>query len=122
MEYIESPDGERHRKDECTALYYLNQTHAPVAWELSDGTLAACEDCQPVKGYEVFGEEYDTSDAYDAERELTESFWGMFTDDQRTELESDKIAMREAFANWSDSLCKDGSICSDAYNDLDMAY
>ena len=40
----------------------------------------------------------------------------------RTYGDNDRIAMREAFNNFTDMLCKNGWITEDMYNDMDNPY
>jgi hypothetical protein len=125
MEYIRTKDGETHNKADCVALYHIptGPDSEPVlwAWQSPDDEFHDSNYVTDVTVYVIHGVEYQEDDTDAAEKYLTESFWGMFDESQRAELESDRIAMRESFANWTDALCKDGDICQDSYNDLDMA-
>jgi len=122
MEYIETTDGEIFDKTECTPLFH-SATSTEMGdnlggWEIPDGTSRFVSDVQYIKVYVIHGIEFAEEDSMWAEKYLTECFWQMFDETQRAELESDRIAMRESFANWTDCLCKDGDICQDSYNDL----
>lgn len=122
MKYLEMPNGEKYLEEDCTPLYEISG-EKPVlwAWQDLDGALHDSDDVQEVTMYNIFGAAYDQDESYRAQEYLTQVFWDMFESEQKERLERDWIMMREEFGNWMDSLCKDGEICQNSYNDLDMA-
>lgn len=86
MKMIETPDGERYPKADCTE-----------------------ETC-----YKVFDRVVDTIE--EADEILRPMFYDILRDAGVT-VGADEIADNEGYNNWTDSLCKDGSICDDTYND-----
>jgi hypothetical protein len=122
MEYLETSDGEKFLKEDCTELFNKVGTSLVLwAWQTTDGALHDSDEVTDATVYVIHGKEFEEDESHLAEKYLTGVFWSMFDESQREELESDQIAMRESFANWTDSLCKDGDICQDSYNSLDMA-
>lgn len=66
--------------------------------------------------YEFNGVEFD--DECDLNEALVAAFWQTFGDT----FGDDEPALREAFNNWTDGLCKGGDLSDDAYNDCDLVY
>ena len=107
-------DDENYNADECLELFAKGGSTV-YAYEMPDGTLALIEDTTEETVFQVFGRDFDESDSPLAERFLTETFWANFG---RDSYGDDEVMRNEDFNNWTDSLCKNGDICDDSYNEL----
>ena len=122
MDALRTIDGTVFLKDTATPLYNISGDE-PVLWAWMDENcvLHDSDYLKEVKIYRVFGVDYSAEDSPQAETFLRDIFEGIFDEspEQLENLKQDKIALREAFANWSDIMCKNGEICEDSYNELD---
>lgn len=109
--------GDRHLMDDATQLFPrdLTGTCAAVAWHLSDDTVELVDDMEEINVYRIGDKTFDEDEQPQAEKLLTTMFWEAFSP---SDFGDDDTMKREAFNNWTDSLCKDGEICDDAYDQL----
>lgn len=111
--------GELYIKDDATQLFPrdLTGTCDAVAWHLSDDTVELVDDMEEVTVFRIGMQTILEEDKGEAEAILTAMFWDTFN---RADFGDDIPMKRETFNNWTDALCKDGTICDDAYDQLCM--
>jgi len=105
---------------DCTPLiaaasHDADPHRAVLAYITTDGDAATADDeVEVVTVYRVNDTLHDNID--DASAALS----GMFDEmcaELRADYGNDTIARNEDFNNWTDTLCKDGEICDDTYNE-----
>ena len=110
-------NGDTFPKDETRELFaqLKPNTYTLWAYEFEGSIFADSSDVTETTLYCVGENQHE--DIYDANKELSDMFFDLTP---IAEFGNDTVAMREAFNNWTDALCKDGEICDDTYNECEL--
>lgn len=111
--------GDECKFEDATELFLVKDGQNILCGYLfDDGTYRDSGEVYSFTAYEIRGVQFD--DISEADEILRAEFWDSLSPELKAQFESDGPMRREAFNNWTDSLCKDGEICDDTYDECSL--